>query len=276
MAHRLEGEAMLLQCGIDAAHAAEDARHASSWLRPETLESLTELNELGLTLLLQQATLECALHAAQSPPLLRELGAFGAKLEPQALRRAAACPYLLLDAGFADGARWRLAPPGQVADAAAGGDAAAFFTVPATVEVARLVLTFGWHLARTQLAAARLLLGMPAACAGLIGGLTLRRIHALAERHPQWLRPRWPGRPQVWRELLSAANLGEPRTLERAQMHGLTLLAAEVRAAAEPHPRVSAPAAAPGQSARTTALPRLTSPAGTASTAPSPRSPARP
>ncbi|MGO9802247.1 MAG: hypothetical protein ACLPTM_15935 [Steroidobacteraceae bacterium] len=190
-------------------------------------------------------------------------------------RCAAACPYLLLDAGFADGARWRLAPPGQVADAAAAGGAAAFFTVPATVEVARLVLTFGWHLARTQLAAAQLLLGMPAACAGLIGGLTLRRIHALAERHPHWLRPRWPGRPQVWRELLSAANLGEPRTLERAQMHGLTLLAAEVRAA-EPHPRVSAPAAAPGPSARTTALPRLTSPAGTASTAPSPRSPARP
>ncbi len=83
---------MLLQCGSDAAHAAEDARHASSWLRPETLESLTELNELGLTLLLQQATLECALHAAQSPPLLRELGAFGAKLEPPALRRRLSVP----------------------------------------------------------------------------------------------------------------------------------------------------------------------------------------
>jgi hypothetical protein len=268
---------MLLQCGIEAAHAAEDARHASSWLRPETLESLAELNELGLTLLLQQAMLEGALHAAPSSPLLRELTALGAKLEPQALKRAAACPYLLLDAGFADGARWRLAPPGQVADAAAAGAAAAaFFTVPATVEVARLVLTFGWHLARTQLAAARLLLGMPAACAGLIGGLTLRRIHALAERHPEWLRPRWPGRPQVWRELLAAASLGEPRTLGQAQMHGLTLLAAEVRAAAQSQPRMCAPTAALAPSARAPALARLTSPAGTASTAPSPRSPARP
>lgn len=243
---------MLLHCGIDAAHAAGDLHRGASWLRPETLETLAELNELGLALLLQEATLPGALNGMLAAPLLREVGTLRASLEPPALRRAAACPYLLFDVGFAAAARWRPAAPGQVSDA----DAAvcgAFFTVPAAVEVARLILTFGWHLARTQLAAARLLLGMPPACAGLIGALTLRRVHALAERHPEWLRPRWPGRPQVWRLLLAAAAAGEARSLEQAQMHGLTLLAAEARLAA-----------------------RLTSPAGTASTAPSPRSPARP
>ncbi|MGH7749514.1 MAG: hypothetical protein ACREQ5_32825, partial [Candidatus Dormibacteria bacterium] len=127
-----------------------------------------------------------------------------------------------------------------------------FFTVPGAIEVRRLVLTYAWHLARTQGAAARLLLGMPAPCAALVGQCTLRQIHALAEAHPEWLKPRWPARAQVWRELLLAAASGEAGALEHAHMHGLTLLAAESRSAA------------------------ATSPAGTASTAPSLRYPARP
>ena len=264
---------MLLQCGIDAARAAGDAHHDAWWLRRETLETLAELNELGVTLLAQQA----ALHGAQAAPLLREIAVLAPKLDPQALRRAAACPCLLLDAGFTDATRWRSAPPGQVGEAAAAAAAgAAYFTVPATVEVARLVLTFAWHLARTQLGAARLLLGMPVACAGSIAALTLRRVHALAERHPEWLRPRWLGRPQVWRELLTAADAGEPRALEQAHMHGLTLLAAEVRAAAEASATVALPPAPLAPAGRAAAGMRLISPAGTASTAPSPRSPARP
>ena len=267
---------MLMRCGSDAAHAAAETRDAGSWLRPETLETLAELNELGLTLLVQQAALQPALPGGEAPALLRELLPLVPKLEPQALRRAAACPCLLLDAGFTDAARWRPAPPGQVGEAAAAAGAAAYFTVPATVEVARLVLTFAWHLARTQPGAARLLLGMPAACAESIAALTLRRIHALAERHPEWLRPRWPGRPQVWRELLAAADAGEPLALEQAHMHGLTLLAAEVRAAAGARAGVAAPAAALAPAGRAAAEMRLTSPAGTASTVPSPRSPARP
>ena len=241
---------MLLQCGSEAASAAGEARRTFSWLRAETLETLAELNELGLTLLVQEATLQGALHGPHVPPLLRELGTLGGKLEPQALRRAAACPCLLLDAGFADAARWRPAPWGQVGDAAASAGSGGFFTLPSTVEVARLVLTFAWHLARTEVPAARLLLGMPAACAASIGALTLRRIYALAERYPHWLRPRWAGRPQVWRELLAAAQAGEPRPLEQAHMRGLTLLAAEVRAAATLAP----PAAATPRAS----LPRLT------------------
>jgi hypothetical protein len=267
---------MLLQCGSDAAHAAAEARHGGSWLRAETLETLAELNELGLTLLVQQAALQAAPHGGEAPALLRELLPLVPKLEPQALRRAAACPCLLLDAGFTDAARWRQASPGQVGEAAGAAAAAAWFTVPATVEVARLVLTFAWHLARTQPGAARLLLGMPAACAEAIAALTLRRIHTLAERHPEWLRPRWPGRTQVWRELLGAADAGEPRALEQAHMRGLTLLAAEVRAAAGAPASAALPAAAPAATARAAAGLRLTSPAGTASTVPSPRSPARP
>jgi len=93
------------------------------------------------------------------------------------------------------------------------------------------VFIYAWHLARSQSAAARLLLGMPASSAALIGHYTLRQIKTLAETHLEWLRPRWPARVQVWRELLLAAVSGDVAALERARLWGLTLLAAEVRLA---------------------------------------------
>src|SRR3984893_11504225 len=197
---------------------------AGGWLRPETLESLVELNELCLSLLAEQA----AVRGASASALLRQVGESWRLLDPAARRRAAARPYLLLDAGFADPLRWRPRALPQVGDAAQGAYTA-FFTVPAATEVARLVFTYAWHLAGSQGAAARLLLGMSAPCAALIGHYSLRQIRGLAETHPQWLKPRWPARVQVWRELLLAAASGEAPVLERARLHGLTLLAAGAR-----------------------------------------------
>jgi len=254
---------MLLQCGMDG-DGGGDAR--CSWLGAAALDTLAELNEMGLALLAEQA-------AAATPeprPLLREVGVLWRTLDREARRRAAAAPYLLLDAGFADRERWRQGAL-QVADSgrAAGP---AFFTVRGTVEVTRLCLTYAWHLARAESAAARLLLAMPPGCAALIGGMSLRQIDGLAESHPEWLRPRWAAQPQLWRELLLAAAAGEARALSRAHLHGLTMLAAEARRVAGVAPAAPAPGRAAGAPERA----RLTSPAGTMSTAPSPRSPARP
>jgi len=215
---------MLLQCETDDGARGEGWGLAERWLHPETLESLVDLNELCLALFAEQA----AVRTAQASLLLRQVGELWRVLDAAARRRAAACPYLLVDAGFADPLRWRQPAPLGVGD---GGKAAytTFFTVPGATEVARLVFTYAWHLARSQSAAARLLLGMSAPCAALIGHHSLRQIHALAETHQAWLKPRWPARVQVWRELLLAAASGEAPVLERARLHGLTLLAADAR-----------------------------------------------
>jgi hypothetical protein len=219
---------MLLQWESENGAGIEGTGPAGGWLRPETLESLVELNELCLALLAEQA----AVRGASASALLRQIGESWRLLDPAARRRAAACPYLLLDAGFADPPRWRALGLPQVGDAA-GGAYTAFFTVPAATEVARLVFTYAWHLARSQEAAARLLLAMPAASAALIAHYTLRQIQALAESRLEWLKPRWPARVQVWRELLLAAAAGDAPALERARLRGLTLLAAEARMPAE-------------------------------------------
>ena len=216
---------MLLHCETDGA-ATDEGVLRGNWLRAGTLDTLTELNELCLALLAEQAAVRGSAASALLP-----IAELWRDLDGAARQRAASCPYLLLDAGFADPDRWRApAAPPQVGD---GGTAryACYFTVPAAVGVARLVFIYAWHLARSQAAAARLLLGMPAPSAALISQYTLRQIQTLSENHPEWLRPRWPARVQVWRELLLAADSGDPALLERARLRGLTLLAAEARLA---------------------------------------------
>jgi hypothetical protein len=216
---------MLLHCEMSGQERA-GMQPAAAWLRTETLDSLLELNELGLALLAEQAAVR---GAADGLPL-SAAGELWRALEPAARRRAAACPYLLLDTGFADPQRWRRVAAWQVGDAARGSYAA-FFSVPGAIELHRLVLTYAWHLVRTEGAAARLLLGMPAPCAQLIAQCSLRQMHVLAEAHPEWLRPRWAAREQLWQELLAAAAAGEAGAIEQAHMRGLTLLAAELRTA---------------------------------------------
>ena len=217
---------MLLHCEKQGSPADDGATLAAGWLRAGALDSLTELNELSLSLLAEQA----AVSSGSPSGLLQQLGELWRRLDGASRHRAAACPYLLLDAGFGDPLRWQVPPAPQVGDAGSHRYAC-YFTVPAAAEVARLVFIYAWHLARSQVAAARLLLGMPESSAALIGHYTLRQIQTLAESHLEWLRPRWPARVQVWRELLQAAVSGEVAALERARLRGLTLLAAEARLA---------------------------------------------
>ncbi len=195
------------------------------WLQQDALDALAAVNEQCLELLCEQASARAS--ARPRPALVRELDALWYSLDAAARRRAARCPFLLVDAGLARAPRrpwrsecgisdqeWSAPPP--------------FFTVPRTVTVTRLVLTYAWHLARGEPAAARLFLGMPGDLAEALSARTLPEVFQLAEAEPGLLRPRWADRVAVWRDLLAAAKGGEPAALERFRMRGLQLLAADV------------------------------------------------
>ncbi len=204
---------------------------AAAWMRTEAFRSLAELNEQCLELLAEQSTTRLA----QGSLVLRQIGDLWRTLDASARHRAASCPYLLVDAGFADVHRWRWAPDRELrVGEVESGPYRSYFTVPRALGVARQVFTYAWHMARTHESVARLVLGMPAQCTGLVSSCTVKQIYDLAERHTDWLKPRWASRSRVWREMLLAAASGEGIALERARMHGLQLLAAEVRAAALP------------------------------------------
>ncbi len=192
-----------------------------SWLGTATLESVVEVNEQVLALLREQ----CRVAVAQ-PSLIRDVGGLMLDLDAKSLRCAAASAVLLVDAQFADARFWSEAIVGAVNDRPPFTPAA-FFTVDGTVAVMRLVLTHAWHLARSEPAAARLLLGLSAANLAVIGGCTLSRLTQLAETRTQWLRPRWESRPRVWCNLLRTAGAGDSRAVERLRVRCVQLLAAD-------------------------------------------------
>jgi hypothetical protein len=218
---------MLLHRETDEALIGELAGLKASRLHSGALDSLVELNGQCLELLAEQSLAQ----PAQGNLLLRQIGEIWRTLDGDARKRAASCPYLLVDAGFSDPARWRRSQGHHVSQTATPIPYATFFTVPRASSVAHQVFAYAWHLARSKHTTAQLLLGMPSHCTHLISAFTITPIHELAERHPEWMRPRWPNRIRVWRELLLAAASGEVVALENARMHGIQLLAAECRAA---------------------------------------------
>jgi hypothetical protein len=205
----------------------ESVRVVAAAARSEALNSLAELNAQCLELLFEQAlTLP-----AQANLFLHNVSEMWRTLDVQSRQRVASCPYLLIDAGFGDPDHWRWLDERHVNEAPPP-PYNVFFTVPRAPTVARQIFMYVWHLAQSKDLTAQLLLGVPAPCARLISACTLREVHGLAERHPDWLRPRWPDKVKLWRELLLAAASGEPLALQGAYMHGMQLLAGELREAA--------------------------------------------
>jgi hypothetical protein len=196
------------------------------WLANGVLDSMAEINAQCIELLSEMADgatqglplLECQL------PLWRSLSA-GARM------RLAGCPYLLVDAGFGDPLRWeRIARQGvseqplEWQESCFKGERASCF--------ARGVLVYGWYLARSHGAVARLALGMAPACLQAIGALSLLELDGVCERYPGWIRPRWESQPLVWRQILSAAVRDDRAAFQQAGLHGMQLLAAAAAGAA--------------------------------------------
>jgi hypothetical protein len=144
-----------------------------------------------------------------------------------ARQRLAHCPFLVVDGAFARPELWASLPRVGVHEALPTV-AAPQPRGPLATPLLRRVLLFAWHLARANRLAARIALGMSAPCAGLVAACRFADLEALAERRPEWIRPRWDNRPEVWQAWLAAAAEESPRALENLQLWGLQMLAAEV------------------------------------------------
>jgi hypothetical protein len=203
------------------------------WLRRDMLEALAEVNHTCLGLLGEQAL---AL-GPQGQPGLRQVGELWRALDERSRWRAAACPYLLVDACFAEPQRWQWLTGLRINDAPRA-PCAVFFTVPQTAAVARTVFVYAWSMVVNHSEGAATVLGIHPYCAGLLGSCSVTQVHELAERGCAWLRPRWLKRVQLWRQMLVAAAEDDAVTLERSRMQGLQMLAAEVWDAAH-HSRLA-------------------------------------
>jgi hypothetical protein len=146
------------------------------------------------------------------------------QLDAPALRRLAACPYLLLDVGLGQPHHWDRWLTSGVMDAAERGG---YFKPDAGVALLRRALLLGWHLARSNRLMAAIVLGMNAAAADRMAQRRLKDLEALAELTPPWMAPRWEQQPLVWQQMIAAASGTHPQALRQVQLRGLQLLARE-------------------------------------------------
>jgi hypothetical protein len=197
--------------------------------QPAPLSGAWDSALLGPVAEINEQMLEClrlmALEAAAgsgAPRLVALLSEDWRRLDAKAQRRLSACPYLMLDAGFAQPQRWDWLISAQVMDATVRPS---YFRGRGGVALVRRTLLLAWHLARSNRVTARVILGMSALSAERIAHARLADLEALAERAPGWILPRWEAQPNVWRQLIGAACRGQPLLLRQAQLRGLQLLA---------------------------------------------------
>jgi hypothetical protein len=188
------------------------------------LAPVAEINEQMLELLKVKAIEPAPVGDRAAPRLVSLLRDQWRRLDPRAQRRLSACPYLLLDAGFSQAARWDRLLSAGVMDAPARG---VYFDGRVGVALIRRMLLLAWHLARSNRLMAGVTLGLSAAVAERIAATRLKDLEAVAELAPAWILPRWEQQPIVWQQLIGAACSDHPLSLRQAQLRGLQLLARE-------------------------------------------------
>lgn len=205
----------------------EQLRH---WLPSQGVDPapLAELNAECLGLL--------ALRAGDSgdsgamPGLLSNLRDLWADLPNLAVRRLAAAPFSLFDAGFASSPGWLESRAPGVCDLARCIEPV-YFQPAAARSITRRMLVYGWHLARSRPRAACLVFGATLPAVESLAACSLSALEAAAERNGDALRPRWQQQHAFWRELLTAASSGADQRLHELLLGGVQRLAADTLAA---------------------------------------------
>jgi hypothetical protein len=162
--------------------------------------------------------------------LVLQLRDLWAELPVQAVRRLAAAPFSLFDAGIAASPRWLELHSAGVHDLTQCTEPA-FFESCAARSVTRRMLVYGWHLARSRPRAACLVFGATLPAVESLAACSLAALEAAAERNGAALRPRWSQQQAIWRDLLTAASAGAEQRLHELLLGGVQRLAAETLAA---------------------------------------------
>jgi hypothetical protein len=151
--------------------------------------------------------LDALAHSAQSKlrfPLNESLRAPFAALSSSHRRRGGQCGVVLADAGFSDPERWqRLVTRGEHELGRADGD---WLPTEDAIALASTLLMVAWHTVRVRPSLAGILLGMSESVVEVYRKLGVAELAQIARRRPQWVRPRWSDRPDVWRSVLETAE----------------------------------------------------------------------
>jgi hypothetical protein len=165
-----------------------------SHLLTDALVAVSELNGQVLDALALSA------QSTYTFPLGPKLRARFAVMSAAQRQRARHCGVLLADAGFANVDRWRsLAMRGEFEGHPAERE---WLPPDDAVVFASTVLLVAWHIVHVRPTVAGFLLGMPESTVNAYRQLGVAELTRIAKRHPQWVRPRWPDRPDLWHSII--------------------------------------------------------------------------
>ena len=197
----------------DTSHEAMSAT-APRWKRSQSLDLVHQLNEHCLELLAGVA----AADAGSELPLVSANRDLLAQLRPDARKRAALLPFVIVDLHFADEAWWQRAI-GAPASTLHDPDSTNWLPSELSERLVQETLMFAWQMARSDRTAARVSFGMSPAVAVIIGELMPGQVRDIASRKGASLRMRWQDDSRFWRELLLAVGAQDNEAIAELHLH---------------------------------------------------------
>lgn len=195
------------------------------WAGERSLDIVFELNERCLELVSQTAASSEHGDALAVARLNRQQWS---TLDAVARQRIARLPFVIVDLHFYDGGWWRRINEGIQADPAT---AHRLFPPEQGVEFMHDTLMVAWHTAQADLRTAGLTMGMTARVAQTIAALSMRDLRRIAVRYGCEATLRWGGRPELWQQLLAAAQDQDDSRLKQVKLQAKICLVGELLAA---------------------------------------------
>jgi hypothetical protein len=148
-------------------------------------------------------------------------------LEPDARKRVAAFPFVIVDLRFQDAESWRRALQGHLISPI---DSTHYNGIPSKLfeDLLLETLLFARQAAREDANVATAVLGMAPSVVSQIVSLTLPQIRAVAVGNTRLLRVRWDGDPEYWGALLVACRGRDERAMAALRRQGKLLFCGEL------------------------------------------------
>ncbi len=205
----------------------ETSQASPRWAGAPSIPLAHQLNGQCVELMCELANY---LSAQELPSFIVENRDLWRLLEPEARKRLAAFPFVIIDFRFKDAEPWQQASRAHVMTPADIADTAHYSGVlPKLFEdLALETLLFARQAAREDVNVAKALFAMTAPVARFIASLTVSQVRVIALGNVSQLRVRWDNHPDFWRGLLTACRAGDERALAAVRRQAKLLFCGEL------------------------------------------------
>jgi hypothetical protein len=148
-------------------------------------------------------------------------------LEPDARKRVAAFPFVIVDLRFQDAESWQRALQGHLMSPI---DSPHYDGIPSKLfeDLLLETLLFARQAAREDISVAKVMFAMTPSVATAIASLTLPQVRTIAEGNTHLLRVRWDSNPEYWGDLLVACRGRDERAMAALRRQGKLLFCGEL------------------------------------------------